>query len=164
MHYPRTYLSILEFEDPYFSPDRAYHWGDEIIPKYQKMVKLLLTRVQTEEEKEALEGLADECFTLSRLCLNAVHMGASIPVIYEGYHLSEYSDYVFDSVRTLNDLIQREMTYMDMSDVDVTWLVHQLQKTDISLCEVIGDHSVWETKEQLYRDARSLPVLECAVV
>lgn len=160
MHYPRTYLTILEFDDPYFNPDKAYNWGDDVIPKYLSIISALRDKVQSDEERIALEEFYRECITLYQLCINASHHKVSIPVVYEGYHLSETSDMVFDTIRALSDLLQREMSLLDMTDPDIIGLLYMIQKTDKELAEVMGDYAKWEQKARLFRDARGLPVIE----
>ncbi len=67
MNYPRTYLSILEFEDPYFSAEKDFYWGDEVLPKLSSTISSLLERVQPDEEWKAKKALRSECDVLARV-------------------------------------------------------------------------------------------------
>ncbi len=153
-HQSRTYLALLEFDNPYFTPELAKHWANWVIPGFIRTIFSLQMKLNDiEGASTALELLLIDFLNLQKTCTHAIEYNHTVSVIFEGYyHTNMYSEVS----QNIAEIMCENMGFLDMTNADVAGIYSRLLRTsnEIYNIEISMDDDLHEMRKKEYHEAR----------
>jgi len=152
----QNYLSLIQIESDYITPESGFKWADEIYSVLSNFANQVLHYLSDPQKIEAVQTINKDIETLVRLSFLAQKHNYDIPVVFEGYHLSnDNSSATLDLLNEFIGMIQ-ESGGINLSDNDEVAAYASLMKTSEKLTELVENKTLWNEYEKQFTKAREM--------